>query len=175
MRRPRNTCLLKRLVFGTAVAIAFWATAVPVSAHKYYASLAHVNWNEKGRSAEVAIKVFADDLEAALTAERGRRVRLDVTPDVERLVEAYITANFLVANESGDPVALAWVGMEPDADAVWIYLEAAAPNTLSGWRIHDKVLFDRFSEQVNTVNVSQLGRKITLTFKPGSDAQVVHL
>ena len=143
------------------------AGGVRAAAHKFYTSLAQVEYNDEDKSVQVSMRVFADDLEAALTRRAGRRVVLDRTEDVDRLVLAYLRDAFEIRNRAGETKALRWVGMELRAGVAWLYFEAEMPEGLAGARLRDHVLFELFAKQVNTVSVRFRGARTDLVFARG--------
>ena len=155
---------------------ALWATPArtpAAAAHKYYTSLAQVEYNVEEKTVEVTLRVFADDLELALTRRAGREVSLDKTKDADRLVLAYLRDTFEIKNREGEVKALKWVGMELRAGVAWLYVEAEMPEGLSGARLRNHVLFELFAEQVNTVSVRYPGAKADLVFARGDGERVI--
>ena len=146
---------------------ALCAGAATAAAHKYYTSLAQVEYNAEGKSVEVTLRVFADDLELALSRRAGREVTLDRTKDVDRLVLAYLRDTFEIRNRDGATKALKWVGMDLRAGVAWLYFEAEMPEGLAGGRLRDHLLFELFEEQVNTVSVRYQGARADLVFARG--------
>jgi hypothetical protein len=143
------------------------------AAHKFYTSLARVEYNASEKSVEVTLRVFADDLELALKRRAGREVRLDRTKDADQLVLAYLRDTFEIKNRDGELKALKWVGMEMRAGVAWLYVEAEMPEGLAGARLRDHVLFELFDEQVNTVSVRYKGASGDLVFTRGVGERVV--
>ena len=139
------------------------------AAHKYYASLARAEYSEETKTVEVALRVFADDLELALTRRSGRKVYLDKTKDAADLALAYLRETFEVGGRDGRRVELQWVGMETQGDVAWLYFEAPLPEGLAGATLRDRVLLELFRTQVNIVNLKYGGRKLDLVFKRGDD------
>jgi len=159
---------------------ALWAGAAgaaslphAAAAHKYYRSLAQVEYNAESKSVEVSLRVFADDLELALTRRAGREVSLDRTKDADRLVLAYLRDTFEIKNRDGETKALKWVGMELRSDIAWLYVEAEMPEGLAGARLRDQLLFELFEKQVNTVSVRYPGAKADLVFVRGDGERAV--
>lgn len=169
--------LLMRIAAATLLT---WAipcvptAAHPASAaHKYYTSLAQVEYNAESKTVEVTLRVFADDLELALTRRAGRRVSLDRTKDADELVLAYLRDTFEIRNRDGETKALRWVGMELRSDIAWLYVEAEMPEGLAGARLRDQVLFELFEKQVNTVSVRYPGAKADIVFTRGDGERAV--
>ena len=174
---------MKLLTRVTAAALlgcaALWAVGAHAAsspgapAHKYYTSLAQVEYNAEAKSVEVTLRVFADDLELALTRRAGRKVSLDRTKDVDGLALAYLRDTFEIRNRDGEPKALKWVGMELRSDIAWLYVEAEMPEGLAGARLRDHVLFELFEKQVNTVSVRYPGVKADIVFARGDGERTV--
>jgi hypothetical protein len=144
------------------------ATAPPAAAaHKYYMSLAQVEYNAEDKSVEVSLRIFIDDLELALTRRAGRRVSLDRTKDADRLVLSYLADTFEIKNRDGATKPLKWVGMELRSSVAWIYVEAEMPEGLTGARLRDHILFELFDKQVNKVSVRYPGARTDLVFARG--------
>jgi hypothetical protein len=159
------TLILTALLLGYVPLRSVSANAA--TAHKFYTSLAQVEYNSEEKTAEVALRVFADDLELALTRRAGREVSLDRTKEADRLVLAYLRDTFEIRNRDGEAKALKWVGMELRAGVAWLYFEAEMPEGLGGARLRDHVLFELFDEQVNTVSVRYPGARGDLVFVHG--------
>ena len=171
MRLP--TRVMTAMLLGCA---ALWATPArtpAAAAHKYYTSLAQVEYNVEEKTVEVTLRVFADDLELALKRRAGREVSLDRTKDADRLVLAYLRDRFEIKNRDGEAKALKWVGMELRAGVAWLYVEAEMPEGLAGARLRDHLLFELFAEQVNTVSVRYPGVRADLVFARGDGERTV--
>ena len=169
MRRLRRVTAAV-LLGGVVVA---WATTAPAAAHKYYTSLARVEYNAAEKTVEITLRIFADDLELALTRRAGGEVRLDRTEGAERLVLAYLRDTFELRNREGEGKALKWVGMELRAGVAWLYVEAEMPEGLAGARLRDHVLCELFAGQVNTVSVRYPGARGDLVFVRGDGERAV--
>jgi hypothetical protein len=165
------------LLACAALACGAHGAAAPLAraaaAHKFYTSLARVEYNAEGKSLEVSLRVFADDLELALTRRAGRVISLDRTKDADRLVLSYLRDTFEIKNRDGATKALKWVGMEVRAGVALIYVEAEMPEGLSGARLRDQLLFELYEEQVNTVSVRYPGAKADLVFVRGDGERAV--
>ena len=167
MRRPTT------FIFAVLLACAVLVSAPAARAHKFYTSLAQVEYNAGEKSVEVTLRVFADDLELALKRRAGREVRLDRTKDAGQLVLSYLRDTFEIKNRDGETKALKWVGMELRAGVAWLYVEAEMPEGLAGGRVRDHLLFELFREQVNTVSVRYPGARGDLVFTRGDGDRAV--
>jgi hypothetical protein len=169
-----NARLIIVLLFGVSSWLAPRAGAVPAAAaHKYYTSLAQVEYNAEGKTVEVALRVFADDLELALTRRAGRPVSLERTKDADRMILDYLRETFEIKNRDGRTKGLELVGKEVRSEVAWLYLEAAMPEGLAGARLRVQILFELFDEQVNVVSVRHAGERTDLVFVRGDGERAV--
>jgi hypothetical protein len=163
-----------RVHAATLAGLALAALLAPgAAAHKFHASLVEVDLNRETGRVEIGMRLFSDDLEAALTRKHGRKVRLDATEDAGALVLGYLREQFVIRDATGATLELAWVGMEARVDEAWVYVEAKAPATLAGARVSDRVFFELFGDQVNTVNLQDGDARTTLVFSRGDGEKVV--
>lgn len=169
-----SALLIIVLLSGVSPWLAPPAGASPAAAaHKYYTSLAQVEYNAESKTVEVALRVFADDLELALTRRAGRAVKLDGTKDADRMVLDYLRETFEIKNPAGRAKGLELVGMEVRSEVAWVYLEAEMPEGLAGARLRDHILFELFDEQVNVVRVRYAGGRTDLVFVRGDGEHAV--
>lgn len=161
---------------ATVAGLALAAMLAPgASAHKFHASLVEVDLNRTTGKLEVGMRLFADDLEAALARKHGRRVRLDATPNAGPLVLDYLREQFVIRDAKGSALELSWVGMEARVDEAWVYVESPAPATLAGARVSNRVFFELFGDQVNTVNFQDGDARTTLLFSPGDGEKTLSM
>ena len=147
--------------------------ARPAAAHKFYTSLAQVEYNAETKSVEVSLRVFADDFELALTRRAGRPVKLERTEDAGRLALEYLRETFVLRNREGEAKALKFVGIDVQNQVAWLYFEAEMPEGLAGARLRDHVLFELFEKQVNVVDFKWAGGRSKLVFARGDGEREV--
>jgi len=70
----------------------------------------------------------------------------------------------VLTDGSGRPVALVLTNMRRTDDLLWITLRAPALRTVAGAHLTNRVLFDRWDDQVNIVQTTIGGRRETLLF-----------
>lgn len=153
-----------------AFVIMLLALGANAAAHPIHTSIAEADYNPTARNLEIALRVFADDFEAALTAREKRTISLDRTPaaDFDALTRAYIAEYFTVKATDGSRVTLHWIGREikEGANELWLYFAAPLPQGVDGTTIHHAMLRDQFSNQINSVHVRDGARRTTLVFLP---------
>ncbi len=155
-----------------------FVVATPVlRAHPIHTSYAEADYDAKTQKLEVALRVFADDFERALTHRAGRKISLErtPTPEFDALTFAYVKEHFTIKLRSTSLAALTWVGRElKDAtNELWLYFEVPLPDGIEGVRLRHALLTEVFSDQLNSVRVRAGSRQVTLLFPPRQDERLV--
>ncbi len=132
-------------------------------------------YNPKEHLFELSIRVFTDDLEKALSATSGTKVRLSNEKKDDPLLEKYVREHVAYMTPQRQPKALSYVGHEEEADANWIYLEMPYAERFRGGVMKQNILMDLFDDQVNMVNVQYQGQKKTFVFRRTMPVQNVSL
>lgn len=156
------------------VAITAVALATGVFAHRQYASLTTVSYNEDRGVLELAVRLEAHDLEPALRACCRLFAGLGDTSADHALVGKYVRQTFAVGYDS-EPLDLAFVGAEPDANFYWAYFEAALPesftaNDAGDWSkvvFHPVFLMEYRSAQTNLITMRAGGLSGSRYFRRG--------
>lgn len=143
------------------------------AAHTFHTSLMQMEYDEEEQLVEISIQVFTNDLENILSRRSGKNVRLDRSREAAQLTLAYLNETVNVKNRGGQLKTLSWVGMEPVADAVWLYVETKMPEGFEGVAVRNRILFDLFDDQVNLVHIKHGEKKYDLVFKPGDDFKAI--
>ncbi len=151
--------------------------AVSASAHPIHASVAEADFNHATRKLGVALRVFADDFAAALSARSSRTISVESTPAAEfdALARAYIGDTFVVKGRDRTPVPPTWIRRELKADSneLWLFFELDLPAGVEGALVRHGVLADQFRDQLNSVHIRDGERKATLIFLPTHREKVV--
>ncbi len=123
------------------------AMLMPLGGHPMHTSSAELV--ERGDSVTVTIRAFADDI--------GTVAGL---PD-------YTREHFRLLDRAGTAVPLAWDGSERQDDVVVLRLRGRLGGGLAGGRVENRILTDRFADQVNVVRAMYGRRTTTLIFTRG--------
>jgi hypothetical protein len=144
------------------LACAFLSTVA--KAHKYHASFVTMNYNQQEKSVEIIMRLFPDDLEAALTKQNNRTVHLDSSKEVASLILAYLNKTFEL--KKGDKQqTFSWVGMDLGVDNAYMYFEAKMPEGLSGAQVRNHFLFELYDDQANIVTIKHDGKQTDQVFR----------
>lgn len=178
MLRKKPSVFLLALMLGLAVVcLPFQHSAFSIPTfHKIHVSVSQLEYNHKAQSVEIVLRVFADDLENALSQHAKRQIKLDpatINKDkqIAETMMAYLRNTFQLKDKSGRLVRLAWVGMEWQVDMYWIYIEGKMPavpansNALEGAQLKNKVFNELFDDQVNIVNAKIQNKQFGLMFE----------
>jgi hypothetical protein len=132
--------------------------------HPLHTSVTEISYDAGTGTAMIRIRVFADDLGAALTSHGGL---------VDSVMSGYVRGAFTISDRSGRSLPIRWIGAETSGDVVLLYLAVRAPDGLAQARLRNALLSERFADQVNIVRVLRGGRAITLLFTRGEPAKAL--
>lgn len=131
-----------------------WLVLSSFSPHPYYLGVTDIKYNDKTQSLEVSVKLFANDLEVALSKLHKKPVDL-INPknktETDTLVSHYINTR-LQLKPDGKAASYRYIGYEREAEVIWIYLESgkiSRPKTLD---IDNRLLYDFLPQQINIVH-----------------------
>lgn len=119
-------------------------------AHPYHTTSATAELNRDTGSLEVALRVSPEDLEKALGYRTGRRISLDKTKDVDKLIQGYLGEVFKVEAADGKKPELEWVGREFEGTSLWLYFEFPRLGDLDGAKITQRIFLEYFARHINT-------------------------
>lgn len=156
MKRP-VIFLILTLVYGVC-------TLFPVEAHKFHASFATLNFNEQSKSIEITMRIFPDDLEAALGKQLGKSVKLDKSKESSLMIMNYLKKTFEV-KKGGRAQVFRWVGMELGVDSAWLYFESKMPAGIAGAQIRNLFLCELYDDQTNVVSIKYQGKQVDQVFR----------
>jgi hypothetical protein len=152
--------------------------AVNPHPHKVHVSVANMEFNRASQSVQIVIRVFADDLENALSQHAKRGIKIDpatanTNKEAGDFVVAYLRDKFELRTKTGRPVKLNWVGMEGQAEMFWLYLECKLPGGMDGTQVRNRIFCEMFDDQVNIVNAKYQGKQIGLMFEDQDEFKAV--
>lgn len=147
------------------------ARAMIPAAHPLHSSLAEIEYHAERRVLEISVKLFADDLCAAVG---GSCEGTEVPPD--SILSSYARGSFALENGQGVPLRLRWLGADRAGGTVVLRLESDIPGGDSRRiRVLHAMLWEQFSDEVNLVQVRHDRRIDTLLFTRGDQPKVVLL
>jgi len=137
-------------------------TSLLFANHKFYSSITQIEYNQKTKTFEIIIRVFADDLEKAIQESGSKEYRIskDVNQD---LMKKYVNSHF-VFKTYNKALPNKFIGTEQDKDIQILYLEIPANQKSKSFTIKNSMLIDLFNSQVNIMNLNFRGEKQTFIF-----------
>jgi len=158
---PRCGALYSALLLGLFLA----STLTPAArAHPIRTSYAEADFRPETQKLEIALRVYPDDLETALTAHAGHPITLAQTtpPAFDLALLAYLRATFLLRTAEGTTPALHLLGRElkDNAQHLWIYFYCTLPGGPAGARLAHRVLRAAFPTQLNALRLGQKGQTL---------------
>ncbi|MCC9138733.1 DUF6702 family protein [Pontibacter silvestris] len=138
-------------------------------AHDYHTSITDIKYNPRSQHLEVAVRVFTDDLEDALSRHSKSKVTYSSSSDaVRQQLEDYLRANLSFELTKGKPLKYNYLGSEAETDVVWMYVEVPVSSTsLPQLYVKNAVLMEVFRDQMNIVNVDYKGKVNSTLFQQG--------
>ena len=149
--------------------------ATVTARHDFHSSLAEIHYNAASKSLEVSLRVFSDDLNAALTKASGRPILVNEAATTDALIKQYVDKHFAFANAKNTRKPTIWVGKEIAVDVTWIYFEIPLTENLNGMRFENSLLCELYEDQVNIVNLNYQNQKRTYLFKADQAVQAINL
>lgn len=135
--------------------------------HDFHYSRFGLEWNSKASTWQGILRVFTDDLEAALSHGTLESVawRLGDArehPQSDAAIAGYTTSNWSLTDSTGQALEWTFVGKEVDYDITFIYLESA-PSTADGACFASSSgFFELFGDQVNEFTLTTDGTSLRL-------------
>lgn len=141
-------------------------TVVPARVHPMHTAVVEITYQPTSGLAAIQIRVFRDDLGAALThASDGAAA--------DSVMATYVRGAFHLTDHAGRALPLRWQAAEQSGDVIVLRLTAPAPEGLHGSQVLSALLCERFEDQVNIVRASYDGRTTTLLFTRGDRAKAL--
>lgn len=142
-------------------------------AHKYHTSFTNIDYNKQKKLLEITIKVFSHDLMPTLNKRLGKRIDLENTKDIDKILERYLTENFILKTRSNEIKNFKWIGKELETEVVRFYIEIPFDGDMEGATIKNSMFFESFAEQVNLIHINYQDKKADLVFKVGDKFKTI--
>ena len=154
-------------------AAATLAAAREAYSHPLHTTLTEVTVGDDGRI-QVVLRAFVDDFAAAITRTPAVAPAATRTP-ADSAAARYLDARLIVVDDFGRRLPLQIAGLRRTNDLVWVTLRAPAGRAARAMRLTNRVLFERFDDQVNIVQANVGGRRHTVLFtkREGATAKAI--
>lgn len=125
--------------------------------HPLHISVTEIEYDDKENELEIVIRIFADDLETAIRADRNTP-SLDLLNPVgistDNLVEGYVM-NRVKVSLDGSVQKIKYLGSEMENEAMLCYVQVSGVK--KNWRtiaVTNQILLETFDDQSNLVHVT---------------------
>ncbi|WP_010181330.1 DUF6702 family protein [Aquimarina agarilytica] len=130
------------------------------SAHKYYASITKIEISQQEQLIKVYTQVFVDDFEDVLEA-RYQLSSIDfenLNKIEEEFIKDYVTKKIQL-KVNRQPLELRFLGCEAKNELLYLFVEASIKEKVKRFDVENRMLQDLFSEQQNTIDITNNNRK----------------
>lgn len=133
--------------------------SILLSVHPLFVSVIDMKHNTSAKNIEVSVRVFSDDLEAALS--KNYNTKVDVTKNtndkaVNSLISKYVQQKLQISVD-GKIKEQQYVGYEIQKESVWIFVEFADVAAIKKLNVTCSFLYDFQEKQSNIFNVRANG------------------
>ncbi len=142
--------------------------------HTFHLSFTQIEYHAQTKTMNITMRVFADDLETALSQHSGKSIKL-THHNAARLAAAYLRKTLEFKGRNGQVKRLMRVGLESKADVVFLRFKVRMPDGMVGAQVRQRVFFELFEDQVNQVLLTSGSAKASLEFKHGDDFKMLSL
>lgn len=134
--------------------------------HDFHTSLTEINFNPKSGALEITIRVFTDDLEAALTSiNQGKMVSIERNAKgADVLIQQYLQKHWGLISPQKQLKSYEYIGKEPELDATWLYIEVPQAQNLKGYTLFNTIFLELFDDQTNLTNILYPNQRKTILF-----------
>lgn len=119
----------------------------------------HTDLTESDGKVTVQVRAFTDDLRSAVTKREG-----SVS---DSALAHYLRGTITLSDSAGRAVPLVYSGEEIQGDITILHLGAVSLSSLANTRVSQLMHMELFTDQVNVVQASYGGRKVSFLFVPG--------
>jgi len=149
-------------VAAMAAAVGLGATARQAYSHPLHTTLTEVTVRSDG-TVQIVLRAFVDDFSAAVTGRVPPRGAVIPTPP-DSAAARYLAQTVVLTDGSRRRAPLVLTNTRRTDDLLWITLRVPGLRSLAGARLTNRVLFDRWPDQVNIVQTSVGTGRRTLLF-----------
>ena len=181
MRRaePASTSFSMTFFFSTHCPMRYLVIVrpEPTARHPYHTSLLELRLNPQKQQVELALKVFADDLERALSQGQAKAVNLRevrALPLAELYLHQHLQLSLPAApRQPRRPLDVQFMGMQAENEAYWLYAKVPLPHPTTELLLRQAVLLEVFPDQMNIVNAEGNGKKVSALLRNGHEEEVI--
>lgn len=132
-------------------------TYVKEGVHPIHISVTEINYNEKSKSLQMTTRIFADELELGVRAQR-KEAELDLLEPkngvtTKQLVQNYLDAHVKIKID-GKPAKMNFLGFEQEDISIVSYIEIENVKKLKTIEVFNDIITEIHDDQSNLVHVT---------------------
>src|ERR1041384_8065293 len=125
--------------------------------HPIHISVTEINYNEKSKSLQMTTRIFADELELGVRAQR-KEAELDLLEPkngvtTKQLVQNYLDAHIKIKID-GKPAKMNFLGFEQEDISIVSYIEIENVKKLKTIEVFNDIITEIHDDQSNLVHVN---------------------
>lgn len=130
--------------------------------HPLHTTLTEITVSADG-GLELVVRAFVDDFAAAVSKRPVALPAATATPP-DSAIARYVDSTLILVDAAGRRLPLWLAGVRRANELVWVSLRSPGTRAATGVRLTNRILFERFDDQVNIVQANLVGRRQTLLF-----------
>lgn len=127
-----------------------------IGIHPIHISVTEINYNEKSKSLQITSRIFVDELELGIRAQRKEpELDLEAPKDqtTKQLIKNYFAAHFKIKID-GKPAQLNFLGFEKEDLSMVSYIEIENVKKLKTVEVFDDLVTEIHDDQSNLVHIT---------------------
>ena len=138
------------MIYSFLVALVCWL-------HPIHISVTEINYNEKSKSLQITTRVFADELELGVRAQR-KEAELDLLEPkngvaTKQMVQDYLLTHIKIKID-GKPVKMNFLGFEKEDISIVSYIEIENVKKLKTIEVFNDIIIEIHDDQSNLVHIT---------------------
>lgn len=125
--------------------------------HPIHISVTEIEYDEREKELEIMTRIFTDDLELAIRAQRNdpelELLNLPVETKLDDLVKPYLLEQINIQLD-GKTQTLKYLGHEQDGDALVFFIQIQPVKKWKSITVQNQVLVETYDDQSNIVHVT---------------------
>ena len=141
----------------TILFLSMGSSTIPVEKHPIYTSMTEIDYKPNRKALEISVKIYADDLERLLTAQKGEKIELGTDrehPKATTYLLEYLNRH-LKLKVDNKAVKYNFVGREnggrADMFAMYIFIEVLNVEPFESIQVDNSILIEELSTQLNFI------------------------
>ncbi len=149
-----------------------------VVAHDFHISVCEIEFDADSKALEITHRVFLDDLEETLKSWSGDQSVDVMNPKdpkaLQEMIGKYFLENFAI-NIGNKKAELSFLGAESEDDVMYCYIELPGVRKVSSIYVTNKVLMEKFDDQMNMVHFYSGDKSASMRFSRKMQSATLYL